>query len=615
MRINKTIKHYGKGENGVIVFFVGKFRYHRYYYAAVQKIAERGYLVLTIPYGYKKPLDGIKNTFNHLGLGEVDNIILMSHSEGDKYVYSFMRNSGFNISKLIVISPSRTAFHLSITPTLVMWSNRYKWRKAYHIFSFMKKRTNYKFIGYPNVSRYIFGGVGYSQYHDLYDKKPKKTFFDIDKYYYVDEDVIDDINLFIDEGIVKEKLAIFSENYLPFNSGVNILTNVLKVELEKIGKKVYPVSGKLKGVDYESFTQEKNVVAIKAFRLPGKKAKKEALVGSFRFFHNLKMLRPYQFNYIQMQTEFTFGMTSLMLRKRDNIPMVYTAHTMWNDMMNKRFHKIISKPFNAFLNKFILTPPLKKCSLMTVPTQKVKTLYINNWKQKEPIVVIPGCVDGKKFILSEEDKNTLHNIKESYDLMDKIVIGFVGRISREKSIDQVIDYFEKYALEEERLVLMLVGDGPDYDSIYERVKNSELADRIFMIGGVANTSLKYYYRLFDVFCTASTFETQGLTYIEAMWCHTPVLAREDECLNDFLFKDVNGVTFTDYESWKKGLNELINNKEYRNKITDAAYKTAEGYATDIWAKRMYYLYKSAKDIDEGKITDIDYQQFNKLKER
>ena len=605
------IKHYGVNEKGMIIFFQGRIKYHRYYRSILTKLSESGYLVLGIPYHIKKFPVKLKELFIRLNI-DTNRVILMSHAQGDEMIYRYARTTDFIVEKMIISSPTRNIIHYRDIPTLVLWSNKYNPNVALDIFTFANKRPNYKFIGYPNCSRFLFAGVGYSQYHDRYNKKPKKVFFNVDDFTHIDQEILDDINLFLEEERVREKIGIFSENYLPFNSGVNILTKVLKTELEKEGKKVYPVTLRIKGVNYETYSQDRNVVVLPSVCLPGKKAKKEALLVSFRFVHMMKNIRAYQFDYIQLQTEFTIGVAGLLLRKMDNVPMVYTAHTMWNDMMIKRFPKFIAKIINGILNRFLI-PPLKYADLMTVPTEKVKDYYMTTWKKEEPIVVIPGCVDGDLFQMNEEDENRLEKLRDNFQLKDKVVLGFVGRVSKEKNIDEVVDYFEKAAEDIPNLVLMIVGDGPYYENVFERTSKSKFNDRVIMIGAVSNTEIKYYYRLLDVFCTSSTFETQGLTYVESMWCKTPVLARADHCLDHFLNSGTNGLTFTDFDSFLIGLNRIIHDQDFRNKLIEEGYKTALTYEKHVWAKRMYYLYTQAKLFNEKKINVFDKEAFKNIK--
>lgn len=609
---DKRVRFTGTNYRGVIILFQGKMKFHRYYYSLINELGKSGFLVIKVPYRSKDLKSGIEKAEKTLNM-QIKYVDVISHSNGDKALYKFLKTTNLHIKSLIISAPTRGKVVRREVPTLVLWGDKYKRETALTIFRKAKKLPNYHFIGYPNVHKYIFGGVGYSKYHDHYDKKNRKIFMDVDKYSFLEQDVLEDMYLFIREHKIKEKIAICSENYFPFNSGVNILSNVLKDELEKNGKKVYIVTLRLKGVDYTDYGQEKNVVVFHSFRLPGKQARKECLVYSIRHFHMTRFLRAYQFDYIQMQTEFTIGSAVLSLKKKDNIPVVYTAHTMWGDMFEKRLPKFIAKPFNWMMKKMLLTKPQKMADLMTVPTAKVKKYYMQEWGKKEPVVIIPGCVDGARFIMGEGDQEIFEKLKKSYRLEDKIVIGYIGRIAKEKNIQEILQYFEQIAPEIPNLVFFIVGDGPYYDEFCRKARNSEYSLRIIPIGGIPNKELKYYYRLFDVFCTASTFETQGLTYVESMWCNTPVLARQDDCLTDFMYNNENGMIYENYDEWKEHLYRIIKDKEFKKKICDNAFKTAETYSLDIWARRMYFLYTQAKLIRDNKITNINYEEFNALK--
>ena len=56
-----------------------------------------------------------------------------------------------------------------------------------------------------------------------------------------------------------------------------------------------------------------------------------------------------------------------------------------------------------------------------------------------------------------------------------------------------------------------------------------------------------YYRLGDIFLSASQSETQGLTYIEALASGLPAVCRRDDCLNDVITNGKNGGQYTDFK--------------------------------------------------------------------
>ena len=62
---------------------------------------------------------------------------------------------------------------------------------------------------------------------------------------------------------------------------------------------------------------------------------------------------------------------------------------------------------------------------------------------------------------------------------------------------------------------MIVGDGPDIDKYKKQVSKNKLDDYVIFTGRIVYRDVPKYYRLADIFATASTSETQGLTVIEA----------------------------------------------------------------------------------------------------
>ena len=76
------------------------------------------------------------------------------------------------------------------------------------------------------------------------------------------------------------------------------------------------------------------------------------------------------------------------------------------------------------------------------------------------------------------------------------------------------------------------------------------------MGTVPPEQVPECYAAADIFVSASTTETQGLTYFEALSCGTPVLCREDDCIRGVVEDGKNGYLFRDYQSFANGLHCL-----------------------------------------------------------
>ena len=81
------------------------------------------------------------------------------------------------------------------------------------------------------------------------------------------------------------------------------------------------------------------------------------------------------------------------------------------------------------------------------------------------------------------------------------------------------------------------------ENLKELVKELELTDKVVFTGPVENEKTAYYYKAADFFISASTSETQGLTYLEAMAAGTRVLAAKNPYLSELINDDEFGQLF------------------------------------------------------------------------
>jgi glycosyltransferase involved in cell wall biosynthesis len=118
---------------------------------------------------------------------------------------------------------------------------------------------------------------------------------------------------------------------------------------------------------------------------------------------------------------------------------------------------------------------------------------------------------------------------EEYGLAGKEIILYVGRMAGNKRIDLLVDALAQVRREVPNAVLMLVGDkdgNPSFQAITAaaQTKAADLgvADAVTFTGRVDD--LPDYYRLADVYATASLHEGFGVPLLEAMASGTPVVA-------------------------------------------------------------------------------------------
>ena len=104
------------------------------------------------------------------------------------------------------------------------------------------------------------------------------------------------------------------------------------------------------------------------------------------------------------------------------------------------------------------------------------------------------------------------------------VIGFVGRLAKQKRVDDLIFAMGLVAILRPNAHLLLIGDGPERDKLMKFARDIDV-DRQTRFAGHRSDATKLL-RLLDLFWIASDFEGQSNSIMEAMAAGLPVLASD-----------------------------------------------------------------------------------------
>ena len=96
---------------------------------------------------------------------------------------------------------------------------------------------------------------------------------------------------------------------------------------------------------------------------------------------------------------------------------------------------------------------------------------------------------------------------------------------------------------------MVVGDGPYKPSLEDLVEELGLESFVSFVGEVSADEVALYYHAADYFVSASTSETQGLTYTEAMASGTQMVVAGNAYLDQLISDRSLGQTYDEKEGF------------------------------------------------------------------
>ncbi len=144
--------------------------------------------------------------------------------------------------------------------------------------------------------------------------------------------------------------------------------------------------------------------------------------------------------------------------------------------------------------------------------------------------------------------------------LDADVIGFVGNISREKGVLDLLDALSGVLIRRPNVVLMLAGKGPLSDSIGELAASRGLPEgRVVVLGPVAHENLPEFLAAIDVLTLPSYAEGLPVSLMEGAAVGVPIVATDVGAVRGIIEADPNSVLIApnDIDGLQAGLVSVL----------------------------------------------------------
>jgi glycosyltransferase involved in cell wall biosynthesis len=180
-------------------------------------------------------------------------------------------------------------------------------------------------------------------------------------------------------------------------------------------------------------------------------------------------------------------------------------------------------------------------------------------------------VDGGRFKINPSVRTKIRVEMGAED--STVVILFLGRLKKEKGIEELIDVFSVLQSEHENSELWLVG--PDEDCLQQQLQQKP--DKLAAVRWVASTEVpEHYMAAADIFCLPSYREGFGSVVIEAAACGIPAVGSDIYGLSDAIEDGVTGVLVPvkSVQPLKHALQRLVEDGSLRREMGQAAQQRA-----------------------------------------
>ena len=257
-----------------------------------------------------------------------------------------------------------------------------------------------------------------------------------------------------------------------------------------------------------------------------------------------------------------FSYLSIYYAGRYGKKTIFYTHTLSWELFEKFFPAIFKKLFYRLIKKMSIAL-YNRCNEILVPYHELKenlqkegiTTEINTARLGVDIEVFTPPPDKRL------SKNKLHIDAE------KKVIGYVGRISKEKNTHLLLEAFRKLE-EQENILLLMVGDGTKKQvKEFKKIKNCKVTGFV--------PDVHEYLKAMDIFVMPSLTETTSLATLEAMACGLPVIATKVGYIKNYLVRNHNGLFFPRNSGSVLSLkmSQLLKDKKLREELGQNARKT------------------------------------------
>lgn len=231
------------------------------------------------------------------------------------------------------------------------------------------------------------------------------------------------------------------------------------------------------------------------------------------------------------------------------------------------FQQLNKKGWNKILHK-LQGWICKKADTVIVPSKYLSGM-VKSWGVPEPQIKM--IYNGVSFRPSDLSKEEARN---KIGVHGNIVLS-VGRLVSWKGFRMLIKIMPQLLNLNQFARIVIVGDGPDRESLNSMVKNLGLEKKVYLVGKKTKEELAVYLAAADMFVLNSGYEGFSHQVLEAMACGVPVVASAIGGNKEVITQGENGflIKHNDEFNIVEAIKALWNDKELKGHFVEKGKET------------------------------------------
>jgi glycosyltransferase involved in cell wall biosynthesis len=228
-------------------------------------------------------------------------------------------------------------------------------------------------------------------------------------------------------------------------------------------------------------------------------------------------------------------------------------------------------------------------------SESIQADLIRHQVSENKLTLVPNAVAATNGSDHQEQAQAKSEICHRWGIVpDSILLGTIARLSPEKGLSSLIQAYSSVIINEPKLKLLIVGDGPERNQLQMLVNRLSLNGNVIFCG--FQSAIESYYNAFDLYILSSITEGLPISLLEAMSMSKPVIATAVGGVPNLIIHHQTGLLVPPEDT--AGLAESIrwavsHPLEMLTMGKAARLKVVQNYSITEWKQRIESIYDEA----------------------